>query len=455
MQKVSNKNMKNPSSFKRPLIPLYLKKLSDSDFYHYKIGAQLTYLPAYFYIVNLFNNNPIYLVLAALLTIIITEWNQPNQVYLDSIKQKSPEDMLLLGSLLLQLLGFAIWGIQAQFDFFRLFGLHLTFIYYVLARNKQFIQGRFGIFFLRDAWRGFWTIPIKNIRLRSQILGHPPLQKSNKSKVNPQFILTLLGSIGVAILLVVFAISQLQAVSRQFKLVTDHWFDQLNAIYFQFSWYDYFIEFLCYAILSLPVGAYLYGLLFGPLVRGRKSDESYQALQEKLNNNRTLPVFSSYIIIGSLCFIYLLFLILGFSDLQALFQAQTISPQAASETAVSGFWQLVRVALLNFTTLAGSYFFVSSPIWDKKIGKLILTCLFAFSLIFALLAAWKLFGIYIYLFGLTPRRLISGWFVTVLIVWTLLTLVRLHKPFHSIRIGLFYLIFSFSCLSYLYAFWID
>ncbi|MEQ9809888.1 DUF4153 domain-containing protein [Streptococcus jiangjianxini] len=446
--------MTKSSSFKKPLISLYLKKLSDSDFYHYKIGAQLTYLPAYFYIVNLFNNNPIYLILAAILMIIITEWSQPNQVYLDSIKEKSPEDRLLFSSLLLQLLGYAIWGTQAHFDFFRLLGLHLTFIYYVLARNKQFSQGRFGIFFFRDAWRGFWTIPIKNIRLRSQILSYPRVQQPNKSKINPQFTLTLLGSIGVAVLLVAFAINQLQAVSQHFKLVTDHWFDQLNAAYFQFSWYDHFIEFLCYAILSLPVGAYLYGLLFGPLIRGRKNDESYQALQEKLDHNRILPTFSSYIIIGSLCLIYALFLILAFADLQTLFQAQTISPQAASNTAVSGFWQLVRVALLNFTTLAASYFFLSSPIWDQKIGKYLLTIFFTFSLIFALLAAWKLFGIYIYLFGLTPRRLISGWFVTVLIVWTLLTLIRLHKPFQSIRIGLFYLIFSFSCLSYLYALWI-
>ncbi|MGT2832224.1 DUF4153 domain-containing protein [Streptococcus halotolerans] len=446
--------MTKSSSFKKPLIPLYLKKLSDSEFNHYKIGAQLTYLPAYFYIVNLFNHNPSYLILAALLTIIITEWNQPNQVYLDSVKQKSPEDRLLLGSLFLQLLGFAIWGIQAQFDFFRLFGLHLTFVYYVLARNKQFIQGRFGVFFLRDAWRGFWTIPIKSIRLRSQILSHPRLQQSNKSKLNPQFTLTLLGSIGVAVLLVAFAISQLQAVSQHFKLVTDHWFTQLNATFFQFSWYDYVIDFLRYGILSLPIGAYLYGLLFAPLIKGSQTDENYQVLQEKLDSSRILPTFSSYIIIGSLCLIYALFLILAFADLQTLFQAQTISPQAASETAVSGFWQLVRVALLNFTTLAASYFLVSSPIWDQKVGRFLLTIFFTFSFIFALLAAWKLFGIYIYLFGLTPRRLISGWFVTVLIVWTLLTLIRLHKPFQSIRIGLFYLIFSFSCLSYLYALWI-
>ncbi|WP_155718632.1 DUF4153 domain-containing protein, partial [Streptococcus sanguinis] len=86
---------------------------------------------------------------------------------------------------------------------------------------------------------------------------------------------------------------------------------------------------------------------------------------------------------------------------------QTISPQNASTVAVAGFWQLVRVSLLNFAVLAAFYLLAQKPLWDQKGTRLASTILFTFAFLLALLAGWKLFGIYIYLYGPTPLRLIS------------------------------------------------
>nr|WP_237737758.1 hypothetical protein [Streptococcus thermophilus] len=59
------------------------------------------------------------------------------------------------------------------------------------------------------------------------------------------------------------------------------------------------------------------------------------------------------------------------------------------------------------------------------------TLLFTFASLFALIAGWKFFGVYIALYGVTPRRLLSGWFVTVLFIWCVLTLIRLYKPIQA------------------------
>lgn len=64
---------------------------------------------------------------------------------------------------------------------------------------------------------------------------------------------------------------------------------------------------------------------------------------------------------------------------------------------------------------------------------------------FALLAGAKL-AAYIRLFGFTPRRVAAGWFLTVLLVWGVLLLVRVFKPIPAVRIGIAVLAVSFVVL---------
>ena len=80
------------------------------------------------------------------------------------------------------------------------------------------------------------------------------------------------------------------------------------------------------------------------------------------------------------------------------------------------------------------------------------TLLFTFASLFALIAGWKLFGVYIALYGVTPHRLLSGWFVTVLFIWCVLTLIRLYKPIQATRLAVFYATISFTLISLLGSF---
>lgn len=206
--------------------------------------------------------------------------------------------------------------------------------------------------------------------------------------------------------------------------------------------------------LAVPVSLYLYGLLAGSLLGKKDTKLSYKKFQASIRPLRVAPAFAAYIIIGSLCLTYALFFLTGLGELGQLLSAgtvaQAISPQNASTVAVAGFWQLVRVSILNFAVLGVFYLIAKKPLWDQKGTRSAATILFIFTGLLALLAGWKLFGIYIYLYGPTPLRLISAWFILVLLVWCLLILIRFYKPIQAIRIGIFYALISFTLLCYLY-----
>ena len=77
---------------------------------------------------------------------------------------------------------------------------------------------------------------------------------------------------------------------------------------------------------------------------------------------------------------------------------------------------------------------------------------YIFPLKYFLIGAWTLFGVYMALYGVTPRRLLSGWFVTVLFIWCVLTLIRLYKPIQATRLAVFYATISFTLVSLLGSF---
>ena len=64
----------------------------------------------------------------------------------------------------------------------------------------------------------------------------------------------------------------------------------------------------------------------------------------------------------------------------------------------------------------------------------LLTIQFAFTTAFAVLAGWKLFGIYIGLFGPTPRRMLSGWFLLVLLLSCIMIILQLYRKTAAVRI---------------------
>ena len=373
--------------------------LNIKELKNFRISSLILYFLAYFYAVAIDGNKTIYFFPIAIGLIGLTEWlvrKMPTSLpQIEKDASAGLDSNLFLILSLTQALALSIWGFHPQLEIFQALTLHISFSFYILSRTGWLNQGRLGIMVWYDSIQAFVILPFRNF----------------------------------------FAGLQVFALSDKASDATTEDGDSSKK-----------------ALQSTMIASSL--LIAGSLLNQKNIKVTYQSFQNKIQPLRMFPAFTAYIIIGSLCLTYALFFLVGLGELSELLSAgtslQTISPQNASTVAVAGFWQLVRVSLLNFAILAAFYLLAQKPLWDQKGTRLASTILFIFAFLLALLAGWKLFGIYIYLYGPTPLRLISAWFILVLLVWCILTLIRFYKPIQAIRIGIFYALISFTLLCYLY-----
>ena len=420
--------------------------LDDAQIKIFKIGTIVFYLVAYFYTAILVQLKTIYSLPVTIGLLLSTEF-LIKKLHTTSIPLKEGakklETRVFFTLTIAQATALSIWGAHQQLDFFQFLAIHLSFVFYVLSRTGWLSQGRLGIMVWFDMVQAFYTLPFKNFMASCIVFLH---EEESSEKTNDSYSKNFQH----------FVWTQLSQVSGNFANLFIQLFDFSQAFFDSlFSKID-ISTILAQLFLAIPVSLYLYGLIVGSLLSERTSTFNYQVFQEKVQPLRAIPNFAAYIVIGSLLVTYILFFTTGLSELGNLLSAGTvteaISPQSASSIAVTGFWQLVRVSLLNFAVLGAFYLISKKPLWDQIGTRLATTLLFIFATLLTLLAGWKLFGVYIYLYGPTPLRLLSGWFVLVLLVWCLLILIRLYKPIQAIRIGILYAMISFTILCYLYPF---
>ena len=299
------------------------------------------------------------------------------------------ESGIFMVTSLLQGLQISLWGLHDNWGSAQILCLHASILLYLMARTGQSSQDRLGIMVWLDLIYTSCIFPLKYFFIGAWTLLYKTAPKQELSEEEKHVIKNhkwmILISIMIALVLTVFAASQLSQV--------------------------------------LPA--------FGQLWR-----QFFQTLATLLD------------------FTYALFILTATSQMGELLSLNQASIPAhqASHIAVQGFWQLVRVSTLNLGILAGFYIFSKESFFTHKGLRFLSTLLFAFASLFALIAGWKLFGVYMALYGVTPRRLLSGWFVTVLFIWCVLTLIRLYKPIQATRLAVFYATISFTLVSLLGSF---
>lgn len=437
-------------------IPKAIQHLSLQQISSSKWAVALIVVLAYLYTSAFFDSQHLFFFPLAIGLISLVEWLRYRWGFAPREIAEQPssnwENILIAILTLLQALAISIWGFHPQLEIAQYLLLHASFILYVASRNNRLIQGRLGILFWSDALYNTLYLPFKQFVLALEVLGTETSDKDttdNKSLHKFKHLGMIILSLVIAILLIGFVVNQLEQVSQDFADLVHYsfsWFDHLGQVFF-----DAINQFFSIPrmIVSLPISLWLFGLIGGSLIESKKRHLTPDQFSQNIRPYQLFPSLTTYIIAGSLCIVYALFFAIGLGEITSI---QTISAPDASNLAVSGFWQLVRVSLLNFTVLAGLYFITKPQVLFGKASRWVLTFLFSFAFLFALLAAWKLFGIYIHFYGPTPLRLLSGWFITVLLTWCLLVLVRLHQPIQAIRWGILYAFISFTILVFVYGF---
>ncbi|AUW95837.1 DUF4153 domain-containing protein [Streptococcus pluranimalium] len=432
--------------------PNLFNSISDSALRRFKIGTLLLFILSYIYWMGIFEGYIDYIFPFTIGIIFLIEYlGKHNLQTFKSNTHQQLETSFFLSMTVFQAVALSYFGFLGQLEIPQFLALHGSFILYTLSRTNWLSQGHLGVLSWLDLWRGSVLHPFGQFFLAFRVLAQPFQRKKDidqQKHFRTQFTFILI-SVLLSLVLVIFVWSQLSQVSESFAQFTR----SLTSIFTHFS-LDFFnpAVSLFRILMCLPIMLWLYGLIAASILKKRNQKTfDYSRFQEELTQTRQFPSSAIYIILISLSLTYALFFGIGLNELTNLLDTSIkVSPQDASTVAVSGFWQLVRVSLLNFGVLIAFYIFSKEMPWNKKGTRIALTILFVFASLFAALASWKLFGIYIYLYGATPLRLLSAWFVIVLMIWCLLTIARFYKAFQAIRWGIFFSLLSFTILLYLY-----
>lgn len=307
-----------------------------------------------------------------------------------------------------------------------LLAAHGTAAYWALVRTGMLAEGRTGPLLPLDLVSAFVVLPFGQffLRLRTLLAGIGQLRPRRGGLRRVGLVLLTL-----AVMLPVWgmAIQLLNQADAGFALLTRDLTDWAARLLPQPDAFT-----LVLLVLSLPVGAWLYGLVGGAL-RRTMPPVNGQAVRTGAEALRAAPCPAVAAALAGTCLLYLLFFAVQAGYLFGAFTGRLPAGFTAANYARQGFFELCQVCALNFALLAGAAKLSRAPLRTRPLLRGLATLLCAETFLFGLVAAAKL-GIYIRRFGLTERRLFSAWAIGMLLLAAVLALASLHRAFASVRV---------------------
>lgn len=342
-------------------------------------------------------------------------------------KPRSGESWVWLGCLLVisACVSFG-WGRVWEAGMSILFG-HALAVWWVLVRSGALLQGETGTLLPLDVFDGLIRLPFGNFFLRLRCLWTGTRRDAEREGERRRTLPAILAA-ALALLLLYWAADSLASADKGFGRMVSGILSFLAP-----KDTEALVTALLRLLFSLPVGAWLYGLLVG----GRRSDRAELdaragEARKVLARLRAVPEGLWLVCMGLFALVYLLFFIVQGRYLFGAFTRTLPEGFIVSEYARQGFFELCRVMGINFLLL----WLVTRTGRDGPAGgrgkRLMCTLLLAAGLFFAVVALSKL-GLYISCFGFTPRRLQSTWLAALLLTASLCALYSLWTGKKSFR----------------------
>lgn len=279
--------------------------------------------------------------------------------------------------------------------------LHILAVYWLLCRSGRLTGGESGHLLPLDALYAFILVPFKNffLRIRCVIFALKP-KKERKINAGAAVLAAF-----VVLVLLVMAMTQLSAADDTFSRLLAGLRDALTPDLDQ-AWFYRFL-------FSLPVGAYVFGLLAG---LGRETPEAMRrrgaSAEAALPKLRVVPEAVWLAALGVFSALYLAFFLVQGRYLFGAFTRTLPESFTVAEYARQGFFELCRVMAINFTLF---WLVTRTARRESRPVRWMAAALLVESMLFAVIAISKL-ALYIDCFGLTPLRVQSTWLVCVLLL---------------------------------------
>lgn len=312
-----------------------------------------------------------------------------------------------------------------------LFFIHAVVIYMTLTGTGHLLSGRSSVLLPADMANGFLRIPFMSFFRRILTIGeciHPRdemvevILPDGSSVIAKKAEKKPLNTFGIFMVLIVIAGFFLAALSNLVS-VDAHFSDAVSSI-------EHFFDNVSVAdsigrfIMSLPIGAYLFGLIQGSV---RKENTLERNLHDKLVSfsprMRFMPDSLLAAVLSLFGILYLTFFVSQASYMFSAFAGVLPEAFTASEYAVSGFHELINVVLINFALLATVRVFGSH---DRKLLRGLSVGIMAESMVFAAISASKII-LYMSRFGYTFSRTLGLWGTSVVFAGSVFAVIYLLK----------------------------
>ena len=309
-----------------------------------------------------------------------------------------------------------VMSVCAAFDLSRVWNYGLTMmmvhplaVWWVLSRSGRLAEGESGHLLPLDAVNGFFTIPFGNFALRIRCIVQGLRGRGRGESRDKKRPWAALLAVLAALVLLNGALTELAEADQGFGKLTA---DILDL--FSFDLGDHFATYVFRFIVSLPVGAWLFGLIAGSL---RTDEEKLRAQAAAVNGFlpklRAVPERLWTVVMAVFAAVYFLFFAVQSSYLFGAFSRTLPEDFTVAQYAREGFFELCRVMAINFSLLYLVSRSSARPLREDKVQRIAATLLIAAGMVFAVIAMSKLV-LYIMCFGFTPKRLQSSWLVLLL-----------------------------------------
>ena len=367
------------------------------------IAALLSYLAAYIYVAAPFGGE------LELWLLVFTAFYFALVEYLCASRRRVWESWVWLGCMLSAVCSYVfspceVWGKSATFIFANIFA-----VWWTMSRAGVLLDGESGHFLPFDALNGFVLLPFGNFFLRVRTWWHfASRPRREGKKLNTSALVGSIIAVLLALLLLLSALEHLSGADAGFGTlvgnITGFFTNNVNLVNFFFK-----------LLVSLPVGAYIFGLISGSMrLSPQRITERRGFLESLLGQLRIVPARVWSMCLPVFIAVYAVFFVMQGGYIFGAFSRTLPEGMTVAQYARQGFFELCRVMALNFVLLWLVTRMSAQPVRERRLSLALCLALLAESILFAVVALSKL-ALYIDCFGFTPLRLESTWLASVLL----------------------------------------
>lgn len=319
-----------------------------------------------------------------------------------------------------------------ELAFFPFLLSHLAAAQWALVRCGGAVALPVGALLPLDLLRGWFGIPFSNFHRLFQALFWGVGKTLPKPKSRGIW-WGLLGAV-CAMPVLGWAFTTLVTADAAFQQMAgslETWLAQFSLPAFLADFLDPF-----WLILELFFACWFYGLFYGAKHLKDKEDRvTERKVYDLFDKLRLIPRQTPMVALAMLCGLYLVFFLSQINYLTAGFAGVLPQAYTAAEYARRGFFEMLQIALVNLSVLAAAAKLCRTPLRQSRGLRGLGIALCTANLLFAVIAFSKLW-LYISRFGLTSLRVLAGYAITVVAVWSALSIASLLKPFGAVVWGI-------------------